>query len=959
MAGRTRPGLDGLEWPAHVPYRVFGPGASILPRGVRTIPQGELAAETILDKHGDWLGATPTSVKKFFFAENDSHVLLQYQQLHRGVPVDGAILIFTFHKADGRLVCMGSEAIKGLTLKTIPKLDKLQAMARYQALTGWNEKLGTILEAPHLEIRQDENGTYRFGYRISANFEHKAEGWTIWIDAVTGAEIARESTIHECGLTHSKASPMGPVMQGVLKGKVTGMASPLPRGVESTKNPEKALPIAGVEITVSGVGTTYTDKNGDFSLSYSGTKPVAATISLQKGRWWGRLYDYSGSSIHSLKVNLDPSKTNNLLFNPKPPSSPNYLTAQVNGVKYTADMHDFAKSAVPTMTAIDRKINVYVNRNASCNAFFNGSSIVFYRKRGSCNNTASGSVVAHEYGHAIDWWNGGIGRNPATPSEGFADVCSAFLLDHPVVGLDFRTNGGFVRTALNSITWPYTGNSQQVHLVGQAYLGWAWNFLGNMRSKYGKTLGKTLADKSVMKVAQANPRSHYDYILQTYIANDNDSNLNNGTPDIGALWKASLKRHFLRPIFSAIKVQHKRMTDQTDGSKGFTILASVDNQAGTLKTADLYFDAGKGSFTKIAMKLVSGKTWSAQTPAVALGKMARYYFSLTNDRSANLKLPIESGSYYTFAVGYKKSLLADDFEKSNSNFSASNGSSTNGWSRHVPAGRNFDPTAAVSGSYVWGSNRNSSDERFYNRAQTVSLTSKSVSTKGMKGMRLRFDRWLTSYTRSWARVYVNGTKVFDVNRSSSQEWKTIDLDISAIADDRSSVVVRFELRHAPTSTRDYALGGLEIDNFDLYSLSARAGTYVSFGKACLGSAGTPSLSASNKPTIGQTLNLVVASAKASSGAAMFTGLSKTNLGVLSLPLDLTALGAKGCSLFVSTELFVPFATDSAGKASVGYALPNIITLVGSRFYQQALILDAKANQLGLVLTNAGMGTIGG
>ena len=30
------------------------------------------------------------------------------------------------------------------------------------------------------------------------------------------------------------------------------------------------------------------------------------------------LIDYSASPIHTLKVNLDPAKTNNLLFNPRP-----------------------------------------------------------------------------------------------------------------------------------------------------------------------------------------------------------------------------------------------------------------------------------------------------------------------------------------------------------------------------------------------------------------------------------------------------------------------------------------------------------------------------------------------------------------------------------------------------------------------------------------------------------------
>ena len=59
-----------------------------------------------------------------------------------------------------------------------------------KAITGWDEKVGELLEAPSLEIKLDDESRWRFGYKVSAHFTHKAEGWTMWIDAVTGELVS-------------------------------------------------------------------------------------------------------------------------------------------------------------------------------------------------------------------------------------------------------------------------------------------------------------------------------------------------------------------------------------------------------------------------------------------------------------------------------------------------------------------------------------------------------------------------------------------------------------------------------------------------------------------------------------------------------------------------------------------------------------------------------------------------
>ena len=49
-----------------------------------------------------------------------------------------------------------------------------------------------------------------------------------------------------------------------------------------------------------------------------------------------------------------------------------------------------------------------VNINQTCNAFWNGSSVNFYRSGGGCSNTGEiAAVFLHEWGHGLDTNTGG------------------------------------------------------------------------------------------------------------------------------------------------------------------------------------------------------------------------------------------------------------------------------------------------------------------------------------------------------------------------------------------------------------------------------------------------------------------------------------------------------------------------------------------------------------------------
>jgi hypothetical protein len=925
------PGWTVWHGPFGVPHRVFGPGAQVLPApGVQTAADGRAAIARLLEGHGEWLGVDRREVRETHFGEGRLVMGFNYQQTFQGVPVWNAYLKFVFNRGDGGLAIMGSEAIPGLRVDMARTLGADAAVARFTALTGWRPELGPMHHAPELEIAPGDDSVYRLAWKVTGEFEGRPEAWTIWIDAKTGVELKRESQIHYCGFCNEAPATAEPPPPAPIVGNVSGWISPMPGGLAPV-NPPVLTPMPNIRVDVSGGGTGFTDANGDFSIAHAGTTPVNVTVGLPNGQWWTTVTDDSGTPIQSQTILMTPGVPTNVVFNA---GLAEFTTAQVNAVHYTGAIHDYVKRVVPTMTAIDAPVTVRVNINQSCNAFFSGSSINFYRLAGTCNNTATASVVAHEYGHSVDSRNGGIGSTPRTPSEGIGDVHSIYLQDDPDIGTDFfQASRPGIRNGNNSLTHPLTGSSQAVHTFGQPYMGWSWDVLNEMRAAYGAGPGYVFAEQALFESIVLNPRDMIDYILDAYASDDDDANLNNGTPHIDALAKASLKRHFIRAEFHPVKVVHTPVADQTSGAGGITVTANVSTTIGTLAAVTLFFDAGAGSFVSLPMVDQGGGVYRVTTPAIADRKVARYYIEARNDRANLTRRPAESNDYYVVAAGQKTVVFSDTFEAANANWTL--GST---WSRHTPIGRNYDPNVAAGGSFVMGVNRSSTDERQVSASSgTQSLTSLAINTLGRTGMRLRFHRWATNSNNGTCIVRVNGAAVQTATVPNDQAWKTFDLDVSALADNRASVVLSFD----NTVTTTDNVGGLTIDNVELYALNTPCPAVVAYSPGLAGTNGIPAIAATGgEPRIGNAaFGLALSSARANASIAWIVGGATASIPIF------------GGIVAVLPDIVVPSGTNGAGAANLALGVPPNAGLVGQFLYVQVGVADVGAVQ-GLALSPA-------
>lgn len=132
----------------------------------------------------------------------------------------------------------------------------------------------------------------------------------------------------------------------------------------------------------------------------------------------------------------------------------------------------------------------------------------------------------------------------------------------------------------------------------------------------------------------------------------------------------------------------------------------------------------------------------------------------------------------------------------------------------------------------------------------------------------------------------------------------------------------------------------------LMRVAARSKTQ-SFGNGC---GVVVAASLGSTPKVGSTLFVDVDGLPSNSPGVMMLGASNVSIGAQTLPIDLGAFGAPGCSLYQDIAFGVFNMTASMGATSAIFTLPipNAFELVGATVYLQAFSADANANALGLV-----------
>lgn len=348
-----------------------------------------------------------------------------------GVPVRHARVAATI--SHGNLVLLGTESwarIENFSVR--PQVAPEQAMAFGGDRLGLLETPSTLWKQPTLEIApqtisdtqrgQTFIGSVGRGYTHSLVWAYgfqrdgETEQWEVTVDAQTGEVLAMEDKNH--------------YLDATIKGGVypsTNVETCADNTVCGTLQPNTPMPWANTGLAAPN---NLTDGAGVYSYT-SGT----ATTTLD-GKYV-RIADSCGTPSYS-------SATGNI--NMGGVNGNHDCTTGGGGAGNTASarscfyeinkLSEQARGWLPSNTWLQGKLTANVNINSTCNAFWNGSTINFYRSGGGCRNTGEiGAVFDHEWGHGMDDFdaNGTLSNS----SEGYADIAAIYRLQTSCIGYGF------------------------------------------------------------------------------------------------------------------------------------------------------------------------------------------------------------------------------------------------------------------------------------------------------------------------------------------------------------------------------------------------------------------------------------------------------------------------------------------------------------------------------------------
>ncbi|MDP3723357.1 MAG: putative Ig domain-containing protein [Candidatus Omnitrophota bacterium] len=474
-----------------------------IPRSEQAIVE---ALRRSLDQHPEWLGGlSPLSLAVNHVAivpgqeRQPDMAYVQFVQHAEGMPVEGTYVNCAVKLLDRRSVLMDAQATLYPQLRLPPRTPRdLAAMLRSAA-----ESVG--LAAGRAQAVRERHRVRYLGGRWRRIYELR---FAQTYDAALIDTDVPESWIEDERLYES------------LQGRVQG------RGVRfdpiATGQELPTLDLSSLRVTAASGSASYSDASGVFIFP---SETAATNIrALLEGRW-SRVQSMTGADL-LLTSSATPGVSVPLLFNPV--AAEEFATAQINGYYHTTFIHDWVKARLlGGLPDIDVPLQVYVNREGRCNAFFDIAAISFFKSGSGCLNAAYDTVIYHEYGHVVDIAAGEITNRGL--SEGWGDVLASYATQQPLIGEGFQGSGTLIRTADNAYQYPPDGQDA-VWSLGQAWAGFAWNLRSNLMASQGASAGVALAEQLVIPVLLANSPDIPSAVLQVLLRDDDDGTLANGTP---------------------------------------------------------------------------------------------------------------------------------------------------------------------------------------------------------------------------------------------------------------------------------------------------------------------------------------------------------------------------------------------------------------------------------------------
>ena len=576
------------------------------------------------------------------------------QQLGSIAVVDGTVNVLM--DINGSLLSVQTTAspfLEGLSAQ--PSVSARIANQEAGALfRSEQETVPTSATTPELVVKQGLRNGIRLpflAWQIDIGWEQQGAqplGVRYWIDAHGTGLVAQENLVHNFD----------------VGGTIESMATP-GTDPDTSGNPEVPIRMPYMRIN-SSAGVIFSDRQGNWN--YPGVSgPLGVTFEFRG--MFNQVFNDAGSE-YSLVFNAATGGGNAPLMNP---SSQALVTAAANAYLHVNTVRDFVRDTNSSDATADFLATSNVNQSSTCNAFFNGSSINFFQAGGGCVNTSYSSVVAHELGH---WLNVlyNTGNGPDGMGEGNADIWSMYTFDDPIVGRDFCGTGCNVRTGNNNRQYCGDGNGGcygGVHADGEVWMGAAWKVRARLNASLGNAAGDLASNALFSGWMNAFDQTQIDSIIeiQWLTLDDNDGNINNGTPNYADIDGGFEQQGF--PGFDLPFVVFSNVTelpDTQDENGPYVVDADIVAQFNPPVTNPIlrYRVNGTGGYQQVPMSPTGGNGYQATIPGQQAPSEIDYYLSAEDTVGNRKTFPDGSptGGTILFRVGTITEFLVTDFEPS-------------------------------------------------------------------------------------------------------------------------------------------------------------------------------------------------------------------------------------------------------------------------------------------------------
>ncbi len=384
----------------------------------------------------------------------------------------------------------------------------------------------------------------------------------------------------------------------------------------------EALPYAKLTY---GATTVYANAAGAVTIPTTASISITSTVG---GRWFS-VNDSTNGTIGTLTT---ASAGGALNFMHNAANTAEDQRAEVNAYIEANLVRDYLLSYAPAFPTIPSQTNWPINVQVAgtCNAFYDGASINFYPSGGGCNNTAFSVVVHHEYGHHIV---NRAGSGQGAYGEGFGDVMGVLVTDESRLAVGFQTCSTGIREANNACQYSSSGCSScgsEIHACGQLISGCVWDLRDNLLLSNPASYRSILSSLAVNSVLMHTGTGIAGDITVDFLTlDDNDGNINNGTPHYGDINNAFTVHGLPGPALQLISLSFPSGQPAYSLPAGGTNLyfnAAAMSGTPAPNTGKLAYRVGtSGSFSVVYATQIATNQYRVAIPAAPCGSTIQYY----------------------------------------------------------------------------------------------------------------------------------------------------------------------------------------------------------------------------------------------------------------------------------------------------------------------------------------------